>query len=131
MKRLLESGMIHEVQYPEWLANPVVVSKKNGKMRVCIDFTYLNKVCPKFSFPFPHIDRMVDAIVGHELLSFLDAFLGYNKNLMHPDDKEKTSFISAWDTYCCKRMPFGLKNAGATFQKLTKRMFSDMLVKMM
>ena len=131
VKRLLENGMIHEVQYPKWLANPVVVPKKNGKIRVCIDFTNLNKVCPKDSFPFPHIDRMVDAIARHELLIFLDVFSGYNQILMHPGDEEKTSFILEWGTYCYKRMLFGLKNAGATFQKLTNKMFSRMLGKMM
>ncbi|KAJ9553525.1 hypothetical protein OSB04_017570 [Centaurea solstitialis] len=80
---LLKIGKIREVKYPEWLANVVVVQKKNGKWRVCIDFTDLNKACPKDPFPLPHIDAMVDATAGHELLTFMDAYSGYNQILMH------------------------------------------------
>ena len=71
---------------PDWLANVVVVRKKNVKWRVCIDFTNLNKAYPKDFFPLPHIDMLVDATAGHELLSFMDAFSSYNQILMHPDD---------------------------------------------
>ena len=84
--------------------------KNNGKMKVCIDFTDLNKTCPKHSFPFLHIDRMVDTTANHEMLSFLDAFSGYNQILMHLNNEEKTSFISERGTYYYKRIPFGLKN---------------------
>ena len=122
--KLLKIGSIREVQYPDWLANPVVVKKKNGKWRVCIDFTDLNKACPKDSFPLPHIDRLVEATAGHELLSFMDAFSGYNQILMNPDDQEKTSFITERGTYCYKVMPFGIKNAEATYQRLVNKMFS-------
>lgn len=92
--KLLGMGSIREVKYPDWLANPVVVKKKNGKWRVCIDFTNLNKACPKDSFPLPHIDRLVEATAGHQLLSFMDAFSGYNQILMNPNDQEKTTFIT-------------------------------------
>ena len=91
VEKLLKVGSITEVRYPDWLANPVVVKKKNGKWRVCIDFTDLNKACPKDSFPLLHIDRLVKATAGNELLSFMDAFLGYNQIMMHPDDREKTA----------------------------------------
>jgi hypothetical protein len=90
---LLKTGKIREVTYPDWLANVVVVQKKNGKWRVCIDFTDLNKACPKDPFPLPHIDAMVDATAGHELLTFMDAYSGYNQILMHKDDQEKTAFM--------------------------------------
>ncbi|XP_056854770.1 uncharacterized protein LOC130504204, partial [Raphanus sativus] len=103
------------------LANPVVVKKKNEKWRVCIDFTDLNKACPKDSFPLPHIDRLVEATTGHELLSFMDAFFRYNQILMNPENQEKTSFITERGMYCYKVMPFGLKNAGATYQRSTDR----------
>ena len=122
---LLKIGSIREVKYPDWLANPVAVKKKNRKWRVCIDFSDLNKACPKDSFSLPHIDRQVEATAGHELLSFMDAFSGYNKILMRPDDQEKTAFITDRGTYCYKVMPFGLKNAGATYQRLVNRMFAD------
>ena len=79
VQKLLKIGSIREVKYPTWLANTVVVPKKNGKWRVCVDYTDLNKACPKDSFPLPHIDQLIDATAGHELLSFLDAYSGYNQ----------------------------------------------------
>ncbi|KAJ9556549.1 hypothetical protein OSB04_011163 [Centaurea solstitialis] len=133
---LLKTGKIREVKYPEWLANVVVVQKKNGKWRVCIDFTDLNKACPKDPFPLPHIDAMVDATAGHELLTFMDAYSGYNQILMHTDwtwqtsntdDQEKTAFMTDKGIYCYKVMPFGLKNAGSTYQRLVNMMFKEHL----
>ncbi|XP_056697792.1 uncharacterized protein [Spinacia oleracea] len=123
VQQLLDTGKIREVKYPDWLANVVVVRKKNGKWRVCIAFTYINKACLKDSFPLPHINAMVDATAGHEMLTFMDAFTGYNQILMHPDDQEKTVFITERETYCYKVMPFGLRNAGATYQRLVNKMF--------
>ena len=116
--KLLQAGAIKEVEYPEWLANVVLVKKANEKWRLCIDFTDVNKACPKDSFPLPRIDLIVDATAGHELLSFMDALSGYNKISMDPDDQEKTSFVTGQGTYCYRVMPFGLKNAGATYQRL-------------
>ncbi|KAG7559607.1 Ribonuclease H-like superfamily [Arabidopsis thaliana x Arabidopsis arenosa] len=129
--RLLDAGLIREVKYPDWLANPVVVKKKNGKWRVCVNFTDLNKACPKGSFPLPHIDRLVESTTGHEMMSFMDAFSGYNQILMNPEDQEKTAFITDRGTYCYIVMPFGLKNAGATYQRLVNMMFKDLLGKTM
>jgi hypothetical protein len=86
VERLLESGAIQEVQYPVWLSNTVVVKKKNGKWRVCIDFTDLNKACLKDPFPLPQIDQLVDLASGHARLSFLDAFQGYHQILMSVAD---------------------------------------------
>ncbi|XP_021715146.1 uncharacterized protein LOC110683100 [Chenopodium quinoa] len=127
VKKLLDTGKIREVKYPDWLANVVVVSKKNGTWRVCIDFTYLNKACPKDPFPLPHIDSMVDATAGHKLLTFMDAYSGYNQILMHQDDQEKTAFVTDKGIYYYKVMPFGLKNAGSTYQRLVNKMFKDQL----
>ena len=121
--KLLQAGAIREVEYLEWLANVVLVKKANGKWRLCIDFTDINRACPKDNFPLPTIDLIVDATVGHELLSFMDAFSGYNQISMDPDDQEKTSFVTAQGTYCYYVMLFGLKNAGATYQRLVNRMF--------
>ena len=131
VQKLLQNGAIKEVQFPEWLANVVVVRKKNGKWRVCIDFTDLNRACPKDSFPLPHIDSLVDATAGHELLSFMDAYSGYNQILMHPNDQEKTAFITNRGLFCYKVMPFGLKNAGATYQRMVNKMFSQQIGKTM
>ena len=74
MNKLKQVGAIKEIFYPEWLANMVVVKKKNGKWRVCVDFIDLNKACPKDPFPIPRNDQLVDAMVGHSRMSFLDAF---------------------------------------------------------
>ena len=93
--KLLKAGAIREVEYPEWLANVVLVKKANGKWRLCIDFNDINKACPKDSFPLPRIDLIVDATAGHELLSFMDAFSGYNQISMDLEDQEKTSFVTA------------------------------------
>ena len=127
VNKLLQAGAIREVEYPEWLANVVLIKKANGKWRLCIDFTDINKACPKDSFQLPRIDLIVDATAGHKLLSFMDAFSGYNQISMHPDDQEKTSFVTTQGTYCCRVMPFGLKNAGATYQRLVNRMFQNQL----
>ena len=92
--KLLQAGAIREVEYPEWLANIVLVKKANGKWRLCIDFTDINKACPKDSFPLLRIDLIVDATADHELLRFMDAFSGYNQINMDLDDQEKTSFVT-------------------------------------
>ena len=91
MDNLLRAGFIEKVKYPEWLANVVVVPKKGDKWRVCVDYTDLNEACPKDSFPLP-IDQIVDALAGHGMLSFLDAFSDYHQIPMHPHDAEKTAF---------------------------------------
>ena len=120
---LLHNGFIKVVKYPEWLENVVVVSKKGNKWRVCVDYTDLNDACPKKSFPLPRIDQIVDASARHDMLSFLDAFSGYHQIPMHPPDAEKTSFITPHGLYCYNVMPFGLKNAGATYQRFVTKMF--------
>ena len=91
---LLRAGFIREVKYPEWLANVVVVPKKNGKWRVCVDYTDLNETLPKDNFPLLCIDQIVDATTEHRILSFLDAFSGYHQIPMHPLDTKKTAFIT-------------------------------------
>nr|AAX96464.1 retrotransposon protein, putative, unclassified [Oryza sativa Japonica Group]ABA92565.1 retrotransposon protein, putative, unclassified [Oryza sativa Japonica Group] len=118
--RLLEAGFIREVIHPEWLANPVVIPKANGKLRMCIDYTDLNKACPKDPYPLPRIDQIVDSTVGCDLLCFLDAYSGYHQIRMAREDEEKTAFITPIGTYCYTTMPFGLKNAGPTFQRTTR-----------
>ena len=103
------------VKYPKWLANVVPVPKKDGNVRVCVDFRDLNKASLKDHFPLSHIDMLVDSTVGHPMLSFMDGFSGYNQILMASEDMEKTFFITKWGTYYYLVMPFGLKNAGATY----------------
>ncbi|CAL2278333.1 unnamed protein product [Prunus armeniaca] len=130
--KLLAAGFIEEVSYSEWLANVVLVAKQEkGKWRVCVDYTDLNKACPKDNFPLPRIDQLVDSSSGNQLLSFMDAYSGYNQILMHKDDKAKTSFIIKRGTYCYKVMPFELKNAGATYQRLVNKIFEEHIGKTM
>ena len=129
--KLKSNGFIRDSTYPDWISNPVLVKKANGKWRTCIDFSDLNKACPKDSFPLPRIDQFVDSTAGHELLSFMDAYSGYNQIPMHVPDQEHTSFITDLGLYCYVVMPFGLKNAGATYQRLVNRMFYNQIGKTM
>ena len=122
--KLLTTSFIREVYYPDWLTNVVLVKKANEKWRMWMDFTDLNKACPKDSFPLPRIDQLVDSITGHKLLTFMDAFSGYNQIKMAEEDQEKTAFITSQGLYCYKVMPFKLKNAGATYQRLVNKMFN-------
>ena len=94
---------------------------------MCVDFTDLNKACPNDSFLLPRIDQLVDSTTGHKLLTFMDAFLGYNQIKMAEEDQEKTAFITSQGLYCYKVMPFVLKNAGATYQRLVNKMFSKQI----
>nr|CAN66357.1 hypothetical protein VITISV_037956 [Vitis vinifera] len=127
IQKQLSVGFISVVEYPEWLANVIPVPKKDGKVRVCVDFRDLKKASPKDDFPLPHIDLLVDSTAGHSMLSFMDGFSGYNQILMAPEDMEKTTFIIEWGTYCYRVMPFGLKNAGATYQRAATTLFHDMM----
>lgn len=104
-----------------------MVKKENGKWRMCIDFTDLNKACPKDNYPLLRIDLLMDSTAGHQLLSFIDAFSGYNQIRLDEADQEKTSFVTSQGLFCYKVMPFGLKNAGATYQRLVNKMFAQQI----
>ena len=103
----------------------MVVKKKNGKWRVYIDFTDLNRACPKNLFAILKIDQLVDATYGHLRMSFLDAFQGYHQIALALEDQEKTAFISSDANYHYTVMPFGLKNDRVTYQRMMTRMFQD------
>ena len=127
--KLKQAGAIKEVFYPEWLANTVVVKKKSGKWRVCVDFTDLNEACPKDPFPMPKIEQLVDATISHPRMSFLDSFQGYHQIPLALDDQEKTAFVTPIGNYHYKVLPFGLKNAGSTYQRMMTRIFESQLGK--
>ena len=105
----------------------VVVPKKWGKWRVCVHYTNLNNACPKDSFPLPRIDQTVDSTVEHRMLSFLDAFSRYHQIPMYPPNEEKIAFITPHGLYCYKVMSFGLKNVGATYQRLMTKIFKPLI----
>jgi hypothetical protein len=125
LRKLLEAGFIKEVFHPTWLANPVLVKKKNGKWRMCVDYTSLNKACPKVPFPLPQIDQIVDSTAGCELLCFLDAYSGYDQIKMKESDQLAISFITPFVMFCYVTMPFGLQKAGATYQRCMQHVFGD------
>jgi hypothetical protein len=110
VQRLPDAKVIREVKYPVWLANTVLVKKKNGKWRMCVDFTDLNKACKKDDFPLERVDKIVDDAANNEMLSLLDTFSGYHQIRVCKEDEEKTSFITPFGTFCFVRMPEGLKN---------------------
>lgn len=127
--KLLKAGFVRSMDYPTWLSNVVLVKKDNGQWRMSVDFIDLNRVCPKDCFPLPKIDQLVDATMSHQLLSFMDVYLSYNQIRMYSLDQEYTSFITNMRFYCYKVMPFSLKNARATYQKLVNQLFTQQIRK--
>ncbi|XP_068497948.1 uncharacterized protein [Phaseolus vulgaris] len=128
-QKLIQAGFIQEAKYTTWLSNVVLVKKPNGQWRMCTDYTDLNKACPKDTYPLPNIDRLVDGASGQEMMSFLDAYSGYNQIQMYAPDIPKTAFTTDVANYCYKVMPFGLKNAGATYQRLMDKVFKEQIGK--
>ena len=125
VKKLFEAKIIVALRHSRWLANVVPVRKKNGEIRICIDFRNLNKVSLKDNYPLPKMDHILQRVVGSQRISMLDGFSGYNQVLVHPDDQEKTTFTTPWGTFMYSKMPFGLMNAGATFQRAMDIAFSE------
>jgi hypothetical protein len=97
--KLKEAGFIEEIKYPSWLANVVMVKKANDKWRMCVDFTDLNKACPKDPYPLPNIDRLIDGASGYKMLNFMDAYSGYNQIKMNPADAPHTTFMTMWKSH--------------------------------
>jgi hypothetical protein len=119
LHRLENAGFIREIKASTWVSNPVIVPKKNTEVRrMCVDYASLNKHCPKDPFPLPRIDQIIDTTAGCARLSFLDAYSGYNQIKLKKEDEEKIAFITPYDVFCYQVMPFGLKNAGATYQRM-------------
>ncbi|KAL2241158.1 UNVERIFIED_CONTAM: Retrovirus-related Pol polyprotein from transposon opus [Sesamum indicum] len=131
VSKLLRAGYVSEVQYTDWLANVVLVPKSGGKWRMCTDFTDLNKACPKDPYPLPRIDILVDSTAGYKIFSMMDAYQGYHQIYMATEDRIKTSFVTDRGIFCYNVMPFGLKNAGATYQMLVNKMFACQIGKIM
>jgi hypothetical protein len=118
LAKLLAAGFIREVFHREWLTNPFLIRKKNtNEWRMCVDYTDLNKHCPKDPFGLRRIDQVIDSTAGCDLLCFLDCYSGYHQIAIKEEDQEKIAFITPFGAYCYTTMSFGLKNAIATYQR--------------
>jgi ribonuclease HI len=117
VKKLLDAKIIVPLRYSEWVANLVPVRKKNGEIRLCVDFRNLNRSSLKDNYPLPKMDHVLEKVVGANRMSMIDGFSGYNQIAVHQDDKEKMTFTTPWGTFMYDKMPFGLMNAGETFQR--------------
>nr|GEZ44947.1 reverse transcriptase domain-containing protein [Tanacetum cinerariifolium] len=127
VQKLVEARIMREVYYHDWLSNPVMVKKHDGSWRMCVDFTDLNKVCPHDCYPLPEIDWKVESLCGYPFKCFLDAYKGYHQIQLAEADEEKTAFHTGQGVYCYTKMPFGLKNAGATYQRLMHKAFESQM----
>jgi hypothetical protein len=117
LNKLLTAKIIFPVRHTQWVSNLVPVRKKNGEIRLCVDFHNLNRASDKDNYPVPPMEQILQQVSGSERLSLLDGFSGYNQVLMSPSDQLKTTFRTPWGTYAYRKMPFGLINVGATFQR--------------
>ncbi|GJS73102.1 reverse transcriptase domain-containing protein [Tanacetum coccineum] len=127
VEKLVDAGIMKEVHYHSWLSNPVMVKKHDGSWRMCVDFKDLNKACPQDGYPLPEIDWKVESLCGYPFKCFLDAYKGYHQIKMAEEDEEKTAFITSQGIFCYTKMPFGLKNVGATYQRLVDRAFQKQI----
>src|ERR1041385_2148606 len=128
VNRLLDAQFIRETKKATWIANPVLVPKKDTEvLRMCVNYGPINKHCPKDHFPLPRIDQIIDSTAGCDLLSFLDAYSGYNQIKMKEEEEEHTSFITPYGVFCYQTMPFGLKNAGASYQQMMQACLRDQI----
>jgi hypothetical protein len=127
LQKLLNAGFIYPISENEWVSPLVIVPKKNGKCRVCVDYRALNKATQKDHFPLPFIDQVLDSLSGKKFFSFLDGFSGYNQIKIATQYQDKTTFTSPWGTFSYRYLPFGLCNALETFQGAVIGIFSDMI----
>ena len=113
----MDARIIFKVRHSEWVSNLVPVRKKSGEIRLCVDFRNLNHALDKDNYPVPPMEQLLQMVSGSELFSLLDGFSGYNQVLVAEEDRLKTTFRTKWGTFAYRRIPFGLINAGATFQR--------------
>jgi hypothetical protein len=122
----MHANFIYPISDSKWVSPLVIVPKKNGKWRICVEFRELNKATYRDYFPLPFIDQVLDTLSGKRYFSFLDGFSGYNQIQISPEDQDKTTFTFPWGTYAYRVLPFGLCNAPATFQRVVLAIFSDL-----
>ncbi|GJT35299.1 reverse transcriptase domain-containing protein [Tanacetum coccineum] len=129
VKKLMEAGIMKEVHYHDWLSNPLMVKKHDDSWRMCVDFKDLNKACPEDGYPLPEIDWKAESLCGFPFKCFLDAYKGYHQIQIAKGDEEKTAFITSQGIFCYTKMPFGLRNVGATYQRLVDKVFHKQIGK--
>ncbi|GJX00090.1 reverse transcriptase domain-containing protein [Tanacetum coccineum] len=129
VEKLVDVEIMKEVHYHSWLSNPVMVKKHDDSWRMCVDFNDLNKACPKDGYPLLEIDWKVESLCGYPFKCFLDAYKGYHQIKMAKKDEEKKTFITSQGVFCYSKMSFGLKNAGATYQRLVDKVFQKQIGK--
>ena len=127
--KLLKAGFIYEIEHTDWVSPIVIVLKKNGKIRVCVNYKKVNAATKRDNYPLPYTEHMLERVARKEAYSFLDGFSGYNQVQVHSNDRHKTAFATEWGVFAYIVMPFGLTNAPATFQQLMCAIFKDMLRK--
>ncbi|GJS98565.1 reverse transcriptase domain-containing protein [Tanacetum coccineum] len=127
VEELTKANILREVKYQTWVSNPVIVKKANERWKLCVDFTDINKACPKEHHSLPMIEQKVEDLHRHRLKCFLDAYKGYHQIPIAEKHEEKTAFYTREGVLCYRRLPFSLKNAGATYQRLIDKLFNHQL----
>jgi len=115
LDKLLEVGFIRPVETIEWVSPVILALKKNGKLKVCVNYKALNKVTKKDQYPLPFCEESLEEVAGHEMYTFGDGYRGYHQVKIAPEDQLKTTFTTPWGTFCYTLMPFGLCNVPGTF----------------
>ncbi|GKF63112.1 reverse transcriptase domain-containing protein [Tanacetum coccineum] len=123
----VKARIVRPVKYPTWISNLVLVKKVDRSWRMCIDFKNINAACPKDYYPLPEIDGKIEPVMGFTFKCFLDAYKGYHQVQMVEEDEEKIAFYTDQGTFCYTKMPFGLKNARATYQRLINEAFQSQI----
>lgn len=127
IQKLLKVKYIKSIDYPKWVSNRETVNCINGYLQIYTGFYYLNKAYPKDEFPFLNIDILINNTMSYEMLSLMDDFSSYNQIWVNPDDRHKINFTIPWGNYYYKVIPFGLNNAGMTYQHTMTYIFHDMM----
>jgi hypothetical protein len=129
LQKMVDVVIIAPIRYSSWISDLVVVRKKSGDIRLCVDFPNLNQLSLKDNYPLPNMEHLLQRVTGAGMMSMLDGFSGYNQLLLKREDQLKTAFTTPWGTFMYLRMPFGLMNAGSTFQRAMDFAFTDLIQK--
>ena len=129
VEKLLKAKIIFPIYHSTWITNLVPVCKKNGEIRLCMNFKNLNQSSQKENYPLPLLDKVLQIVNGLKMMSFLDGYSSYNQVMVQEEDRMKTTFTTKWGTFAYRCMPFGLLNVGATFQRAMDEAFKGLVNK--